>query len=163
MNIIYSDDGLRATKYNESKSYSLDEITFFIEKKYIKVQFYCVIKDSIGRIDVVKMKQVNSTSASYYNYICSMDTPVKIKDGKCGISLMGINSDNNEIKLSSCSFDIMLKNDIYNFKSQIAILEEFNQNAANIYNKMLSLYNGVVEISNMNAELFDTISEVNIK
>lgn len=163
MNIIYSNDELRATKYTESQSYSLDEITFFIEKKYIKAQFYCVIKDSSGRIDILKMKQVNSTSASYYNYICSMDTPVKIKDGKCSISIMGIDSDDNEINLSSGSFDIVLKNDIYNFKSQIAMLEEFNKSAAGIYNKMLSLYNKVIEISNMNAELLDTISEVNAK
>lgn len=33
------------------------------------------------------------------------------------------------------------------------MLEEFNQNAANIYNKILSMYNGVVEMSNLNAEI----------
>ena len=153
MNLIYSNGELKATKFSSSETYSLDEITFFIEKKYVKLQFYCVIRDRVGKLDVVKLKQANSTSASYYNYVCSMDCPVKAKDGLCSISVMGIDPDTRVVELSTSIFELNIKNDIYNFKVQISLLEEFNQNAANIYNKVLSLYNGVVELSNLNAEV----------
>jgi hypothetical protein len=82
-----------------------------------------------------------------------MDFPTKAKDGKCTISLFGIDPATGSIEVSTPNFELNVKNDIYNFKAQISMLEEFNQNAANIYNKILSMYNGVVEMSNLNAEI----------
>ena len=82
-----------------------------------------------------------------------MESPTKTKDGKCTISLFGIDPATGSIEVSTPNFELNVKNDIYNFKAQISMLEEFNQNAANIYNKILSMYNGVVEMSNLNAEI----------
>lgn len=45
MNLIYSNEGFKATKFSESQSYSLDEITFFLDKKYVKLRLYLVLKD----------------------------------------------------------------------------------------------------------------------
>ena len=153
MNLIFSNGELKSTKFSCSETYSFDQITFFIEKKYTNLQFYCVVKDHTGKIDLLRLKQTNSTSASYYNYVCSMDSPTKTKDGKCTISLFGIDPATGSIEVSTPNFELNVKNDIYNFKAQISMLEEFNQNAANIYNKILSMYNGVVEMSNLNAEI----------
>ena len=44
MNLIYSNEGFKATKFSESQSYSLDEITFFLDKKYVKLRLYLVLK-----------------------------------------------------------------------------------------------------------------------
>ena len=35
MNLIYSNEGFKATKFSESQSYSLDEITFFLDKNML--------------------------------------------------------------------------------------------------------------------------------
>lgn len=153
MNLIFSNGELKSTKFSSSETYSFDQITFFIEKKYVNLQFYCVVKDHTDKIDLLRLKQTNSTSASYYNYVCSMDFPTKAKDGKCTISLFGIDLATSSIEVSTPNFELNVKNDIYNFKAQISMLEEFNQNAANIYNKILSMYNGVVEMSNLNAKI----------
>lgn len=152
MNLIYSSDGFKATKFTNTQSYSLDEITFFMDKKYVNLKLYLILKDSIGHIDVVSLRQSNSTNSNYYNYECDLSYPIKIKDGLCSISIIGIDPQDNSIKVSTSTFDILLDNILYNFKAQISLLDQFNKNAALIYNKMLSLYNGVVEISKLNSQ-----------
>lgn len=152
MNLIYSSDGFKATKYSELQVYSLDNITFFMDKKYVNLKLYLILKDSDNRIDVISLRQSNSISQNYYNYECDLSTPVKIKDGLCSISIIGIDSQDSSIKVSTPCFDIKLENILYNFKAQISLLEQFNKNAAIIYNKILSLYNGMVEISNLHIE-----------
>ena len=67
MNLIYSNEGFKATKFSESQVYSLDEITFFLDKKYVKLRLYLILKDQKNHLDIVGLKQVNSTSTNYYN------------------------------------------------------------------------------------------------
>lgn len=109
MNLIFSNGELKSTKFSCSETYSFDQITFFIEKKYVNLQFYCVVKDHTGKIDLLRLKQTNSTSASYYNYVCSMDFPTKAKDGKCTISLFGIDPATGSIEVSTPNFELNVK------------------------------------------------------
>ena len=157
MNLIYSNEGFKATKFSESQSYSLDEITFFLDKKYVKLRLYLILKDQKNHLDIVGLKQVNSTSTNYYNYECDMATPVKICDGPCSVSIMGIDPATETIALSTGCFALNIKNDIYNFKAQIAMLEVFNRNAADIYNKTLALYQGVVQMSEVNVQMLKEV------
>ncbi len=58
MNLIYSNEGFKATKFSESQSYSLDEITFFLDKKYVKkLRLYLILKDQKNHLDIVGLKQ----------------------------------------------------------------------------------------------------------
>ena len=70
---------------------------------------------------------------------------------------MGIDPATETIALSTGCFALNIKNDIYNFKTQIAMLEEFNRNAADIYNKMLALYQGVVQMSEINVQMLKEV------
>lgn len=153
MNLIYSGDEWRATKVSANQKYSLDEITFFLEKKYVNLRFYMIIKDAENHIDIAPMTQVNSTNASYYNYQCSATIPVKAKNGLCSISLIGFDTSTNKITFTTPAYEVGLDNLVYNFKAQISMLEDFNKNGADLYNKMLALYQGMVKLSELNVDM----------
>ena len=160
MNLIYSNEGFRATKYTESQSYSLDEIMFFIEKKYVNLRLYLILKDVLNHIDIVKLKQVNSTNVNYYNYTCDVSYPLKINNGVCAISLIGINPNTEHVDLSSTYFTLSLENNLYNFKAQIGLLEQFNRNIADIYNKTFELYQKVVQMSEVNVQMLKEVKNL---
>lgn len=153
MNIICDNKTLRFTKYSPSETYYLDQITVFIERRYVDLKFYMIMKDCQGRLDVVYLKQVNSQNTNYYSYEVDMNTPVKIESGPCIISLFGVSPDTMEIEMSSNEAELKIENTIYNFKAQLSILKDFNESGAALYNKMLDLYYGVEHIAEVTADI----------
>lgn len=158
MNIIFDGNKLTMVRAS-SQECSLDDIIFFVDKLINKYKLYMIIKDSTAKFDVVELKQTNTTNTKYYNYICSMDCPVKIESGKCELSLLGIDIGTGLVSFSTQPIPINLQNDTYNFKTQISLIEQFSKNAASTYNKMLELYNKVVALSNLNIDMLKEQSE----
>ena len=153
MNLIYSNGEFRATKFSETQTYILDEITFFIEKKYAKLKFYLIVKDKENHLDIVLLKQTSNTNPNYCNYGCDISYPVNIHQGVCSISIIGIDLNLLSIELSSPYFILNLESDIYNLKSQIKIMEQFNKTGADLYDKTFSLYQQMLKMSELNIQM----------
>jgi len=153
MNLIYDGENLTTTKFSSSQTYAPDEITVFISKEYLNCKMYLVVRDCKNKMDVIKLKQINSTNIKYFNYTPAFDSPLKINEGECYISLIGINSENGVVQFSTPSITVLLANIDYNFKAQISLIEQFSKASASTYRQMYELYNKVVELTNMNIDI----------
>lgn len=153
MNIIYDGSSVRVVNQHLDDTYSLDELVFFIDKKTsMKNKLYLIIQDSAQKFDAVSLKQSNSTSSAYYNYVVNVDVPLKIKSGECRLSILGINVKSLEVDFSTSPLTIRLENNTYNFKAQIALIEQFSKTSSDTYKGMLEVCNQFAELLKLQSE-----------
>ena len=149
-------DGISVSMSQENDSVGLDEIMFYISKQFYSYKMFVVIEQGT-QLETLELKQVNSTKRLSYNYKVEY-YPVKLKNGDCQIQIFGINLDNGKSFISD-KVDIKIVNAEYNFKSSIYMMEKFNKTASNIYEKMLNVYDKLVELSNANINILKDIEE----
>lgn len=159
MNIVCDGATLRPIKQESGKAYSLDDIIFFVAKKYVNHKFYLVVTDG-KKYDAVELKPTNSTNKDYYNFVANAADPLKIVSGNCDMSIIGFSNGDTTPDVITDKVSIKFDNTAYNFKAQISIIEQFSRVSADIYNKMLDVYNKFYELSKLNAELLEEESEV---
>lgn len=134
----------------------LDEITFCVTKQFYNYKMFLIIKQGT-QLETLELKQVNSTKRLYYNYQVEY-YPVKLKNGKCEIQILGVNLDNDKTFVTD-KVEIKIVNESYNFKVAIYMMEKFNKISSNTYEKMLTIYDKFVELSGMNIDVLDEIEK----
>lgn len=82
-----------------------------------------------------------------------MNHPIKITSGECKLSLLAVDKDTAEVKVSTSPITVKLENESYNFKAQIAVIEQFSYTSAEIYKNMAALYDKLTDLSNLNIEM----------
>ena len=149
-------DGSNTSASEDSGSIGLDDIVFYISKQFYSYRMFAVIKQGT-QLETLELKQINSTKRLFYNYKVEY-YPVKLKNGSCQIQIFGINLDNGKFFVSD-KVDAKIVNEEYNFKASIYMMEKFNKTASNIYEKMLLIYDKLVELSNTNISVLKEIEE----
>ena len=155
MNLICENRALTVAG-SSSQPCGLDELKFFVAKNYQNCQLILILNGS-GQHDAVKLRQVNSDKQNYYSYECDGSYTVKIVAGECSLSIIGINTSDSEDTFSTNSVSVSLKNDDYNFKATINMIENFSTSAANTYANMYALYQKINETAELNIKLLKEI------
>lgn len=159
MNLVYDGSEFKTVKLLESKSYSLDDIDIFVSRKYANCKMFLIVRDNKNKVDTVELKQANSKNIQYYTYKAVMDTPLKFNEGACSVNLIGIDIDTSLIDFSTQPLNVNLVNEDYNFKAQIAQIEQFSKASAATYKKIYELYEKIIEITNLNIEMLKDSQE----
>ena len=151
MNLICENRALTVVG-SSSQPCGLDELKFFVAKEYQGYQLILVL-NSGDQYDAVKMRQVNSDKQNYYSYECDGGYVVKIKTGACALSVIGINMEDTADMFSTNAVTVVLKNDSYNFKATINMIESFSVSAANTYSNMYALYQKMNNLAELNIKM----------
>lgn len=151
MNIVCDGSSLKPVKQEAGRAYSLDELVFFVAKKYMGYKLYLIIKSG-AKFDAVELKQSNSTNKDYYNFVCAENYPVKIQSGACEFSLLGFTPNSTSPEFSTSSISIQFNNDTYNFKAQINVIEQFSKASAEVYKGMYAIYEQMISLSKLNID-----------
>lgn len=149
-------DGNNTSVSQASNSVGLDDIIFCISRQFYSYKMFVVIKQGT-QLETLELKQINSTKRLSYNYKVEY-YPVKLKNGDCQIQIFGINLDNGKFFVSD-RVNAKIANEEYNFKASIYMMEKINKTASNIYEKMLSIYDKLVELSNTNISILKNIED----
>lgn len=158
MNIVYENKKLFPVKMQENKQYSIDDLVFYIPKNLSDKKIFLIIGDGKD-FDAVELKQTNSTSKSYYNYICKMNNVIKVRSGICTFSLIGINKENFQIEFNSSPLSISLENELYNFKVRTSLLEETSKKISDTYKEIATIYNNMISLTRLNIETMSVSGE----
>lgn len=138
---------------SSSQPCGLDELKFFVAKEYQGYQLILILNAGTQH-DAVKLRQVNSEKQNYYSYECDGSYIVKIKTGDCALSIVGINTDGSSDMFSTNTVSIPLKNDNYNFKATINMIENFSVSAASTYANIYALYQKITDMTELNIKMF---------
>ena len=158
MNIVLNGDTLKPVKQVPGHAYTLEEIAFFIPRKYVDYRFYLILTDG-KKYDAVELKQANSTSQDYYNFVCNMAMPVKIASGTAKFSIIGFQKGEVTPSVMTSDLSLQFDNIAYNFKAQISLLENFSHSSAEIYNRMVDVYQKICDLSKLNIEIIQDKEE----
>ena len=149
-------DGNNTSVSQVSNSVGLDDVIFYISRQFYSYKMFVVIKQGT-QLEALELKQINSTKRLSYNYKVEY-YPVKLKNGDCQIQIFGINLDNGKFFVSD-EVNAKIANEEYNFKASIYMMEKINKTASNIYEKMLSIYDKLIELSNTNISILKNIED----
>lgn len=153
MNIVLEDNNLRMVNHNQDESYDLDSLIFYIPIEYKDIAPYLIIKqDSIT--DVVRLKKITGTNKSYDSYVCDL-TPIKVKSGGCQISLLLLTLETERANFVIGTPFVLLNLNIenYSFKYQIYFVESLSRTVSSTYEKIVNLYNQIIDITKMTIEM----------
>lgn len=153
-------DGSDTSVRQDTNPVGLDEIVFYISKQFYSYSLFIVIQQST-QLEILELKQINSTKRLSYSYKVEY-YPVKLKNGNCSVQIFGVNLENGKTFISD-KVNVKIINEQYNFKASIYMVEKFNKISSTTYEKMLSVYNKFVELSNININVLNEIERGNLK
>lgn len=149
MNFIYEveERNLRSIGLNPREVYQLNDLNFYIPKKYKNLMPFLLIKDSEGRKDILRLSHFKNDKV-YNVYAVDISNTISLKAGAASIALL-ILSNNIEI---SDSQEMLLDFSNFNIGKQISLVEGFNRN-------LIAMYEKIEKMTKMNIELYQDIEE----
>lgn len=149
MNFIYEveERNLRSIGLNPREVYQLNDLNFYIPKKYKNLMPFLLIKDSEGRKDILRLSRFKNDKV-YNVYAVDISNTISLKAGAASIALL-ILSNNIEV---SDSQEMLLDFSNFNIGKQISLVEGFNRN-------LIAMYEKVEKMTKMNIELYQDIEE----
>ena len=150
-NIILNDDmQITTTKLTPTDTNELGELSFYVSKKFNEYNIFVALIDSQGVFDIVPLTY-SKDAANYKVYCIDCKSELRIQSGKCKITLFAFDTNLQDCKTSkTLSVNLSIEN--YNLFHQTYITRKVSNDVANYYNK-------IVQITNMNIELYDKIME----
>lgn len=153
MNVVYDSGKLDMINYDANKVYSLDELVFYVPVGIINIKCFLIVSDG-SVCDAINLKKSNSTSRMYFSYVCDMSTTLKIKSGKCKLNLLLIDEDTLEPKATTEDIEITIKNEMYNFKTKLCIIEKIDREIKQKYEDINKIYENMVSLTKLNIDVF---------
>lgn len=149
MNFIYEveERNLRSIGLNPREVYQLNDLNFYIPKKYKNLMPFLLIKDSEGRKDILRLSHFKNDKV-YNVYAVDISNTISLKAGAASIALL-ILSNNIEV---SDSQEMLLDFSNFNIGKQISLVEGFNRN-------LIAMYEKIEKMTKMNIELYQDIEE----
>lgn len=137
VNIIYDLSSIRLTQFNANETYGLEELRFFIPTSKPLLSLFCIIKNSNGNLDSVKLTQTASESKNYNCYMFSQKQEISVPSGELTFFIFGICEDKTTFIPEEFKMNINVEN--YNISTQIYLLNQISRETANYYNKIVEL------------------------
>lgn len=149
MNIIYEVDNknLRFVGLMSNEVYQLNDLNFYIPRKYKNLMPFLLIKDSEGSKDILRLSQYKNDKV-YNVYAVDVSNTISLRAGAASIALL-ILSNNIEV---SDSQEMLLDFSNFNIGKQISLVEGFNRN-------LITMYEKIEKMTKMNIELYQDIEE----
>ena len=149
MNFIYEveERNLRSIGLNPREVYQLNDLNFYIPKKYKNLMPFLLIKDSEGRKDILRLSHFKNDKV-YNVYAVDISNTISLKAGAASIALL-ILSNNIEVSESQ---EMLLDFSNFNIGKQISLVEGFNRN-------LITMYEKIEKMTKMNIELYQDIEE----
>ena len=149
MNFIYEveERNLRSIGLNPREVYQLNDLNFYIPKKYKNLMPFLLIKDSEGRKDILRLSHFKNDKV-YNVYAVDISNTISLKAGATSIALL-ILSNNIEVSESQ---EMLLDFSNFNIGKQISLVEGFNRN-------LIAMYEKIEKMTKMNIELYQYIEE----
>ena len=88
-----------------------------------------------------------------------MAMPVKIASGTAKFSIIGFQKGEVTPSVMTSDLSLQFDNIAYNFKAQISLLENFSHSSAEIYNRMVDVYQKICDLSKLNIEIIQDKEE----
>ena len=149
MNFIYEVDDkyLRAVSLNPREIYQLNDLNFYIPRKYRNLTPFLLIKDSEGNKDILRLSH-NKSDKIYNIYSVDASNTVRFQNGQFSIALLVLS---NNIEVSDAHLILL---DFSNFQigKQISLIEEMTKS-------LIATYEKIERMTKMNIELYQDIEE----
>ncbi len=149
MNFIYEVDDkyLRAISLNPREIYQLNDLNFYISRKYKNLTPFLLIKDSEGNKDILRLSHYKSDKV-YNIYAVDASNTIRFQNGQFSIALLVLS---NNIDVSDAHLILL---DFSNFQigKQVSLIEGMTRNLTSMYEK-------VERMTKMNIELYQDIEE----
>ena len=140
-NIIMTDTGsLRATQFNSTATYNIEDINFYIpQTKAINHQIFLMLKNEKNLYDIVELTKINSNqSGSNILFKVPLKQALRINNENVILNFMLIDSNNSTCSYSQ-SMKIHIATDNYILARQVYISQQIGQKVQDLYMKILSL------------------------
>lgn len=150
-NIILNDNlDISVTKLNLKQENNINDLTFYISKKYSTHSIYAAFVDDIGNFDIVPLTYMqDATNHKIYNIDCVNE--MRIKGGFCKMFLFIFDKKLCNSKTSK-SIVININIETYNLFHQTYLNRKLNNTIAEYYDK-------IVKMTELNIELYDKITK----
>lgn len=149
MNFIYEVDDkyLRAVSLNPREIYQLNDLNFYIPRKYKNLTPFLLIKDSEGNKDILRLSH-NKSDKIYNIYSVDASNTVRFQNGQFSIALLILS---NNIEVSDAHLILL---DFSNFQigKQISLIEGMTKS-------LIATYEKIERMTKMNIELYQDIEE----
>lgn len=149
MNFIYEVDDkyLRAISLNPREVYQLNDLNFYIPRKYKNLTPFLLIKDSEGNKDILRLSH-NKSDKLYNIYSVDVSNTVIFQNGQFSIALLVLS---NNIDVSDAHLILL---DFSNFQigKQVSLIEGMTRN-------LIATYEKIERMTKMNIELYQDIEE----
>lgn len=149
MNFIYEVDDkyLRAISLNPREVYQLNDLNFYIPRKYKNLTPFLLIKDSEGNKDILRLSH-NKSDKLYNIYSVDVSNTVRFQNGQFSIALLVLS---NNIDVSDAHLILL---DFSNFQigKQVSLIEGMTRN-------LIATYEKIERMTKMNIELYQDIEE----
>jgi len=152
VNIIYGEDkNMRFTQFDKNIIYDLTDLRFFINNNKSLLVLYCIIKNSNGTLDSVKLQIGNSESKGYDCYNFSPTQLLSLNSGVSTLFLFGIYTDKSTFITDE--FDMNLNVENFKISNKLYVVNELENDVMNYYNK-------IEQLTKMNIDMFKDIQEI---
>lgn len=138
---------LRLINFNPNLVYQLDELVFYIPKKYKDITPFLLIKDSKDNKDILKLELKNKDS-NYNLYSVSLHNTVTIAEGISSLVVLLIDSK----IMHSASVNIVLNYDNFTLGQKIYLIDELSKD-------IVRKYQQVEQMTKMNIDIYQSIEE----
>lgn len=155
-NIIIDDKlNIRTTQFKNDELYSFSDLFFYVSDRYNNYGVYLIVSNTNNVSDIIQLDYYNCANG-YKIYTINYNKKTRIQSGDCKISILLL--DNN---ISQCytsqSMNVNINIENYQLSHQLCITKEISQTIDSLYNK-------IIELTNMNINLYEKIeNEVNNK
>lgn len=149
-NIIMANDySIRTTQFAINETYDINDLTFYIDNNFNSSSIYITLTDECGTSDIIPLKYYENRQ-SYKIYKIDCKNNIRVKPEKVSINILLYSE--NDVKLSN-NIDVKISFDNYMLSHQFYITKEVSNTVNTIYEK-------IVDITNINIDLYDKIVKV---
>ena len=133
--------------FNPNLVYQLDELVFYIPKKYNNITPFLLIKDSKDNKDMLKL-ELKSKDSNYNLYSVSLCNTITVAEGKSSLVVLLIDSK----IMHSASVEIVLNYDNYTLGQKVYLIDELSRD-------IVKKYQQVEQMTKMNIDIYQSIEE----
>ena len=143
---------IRTTQFDANSTYSLYDINFYIPTVLSTYKAFVIIEDNTGLYDICELA-FEKNSSNYCVYKFTQGQCLRIKTGKCRITIMLINTNGFQDSKVSKSVEISLNIDLYKMSHRLYITQQLSEEMAQYYKKYLEIADVILEMYNNMQEM----------